>query len=315
MASRHQYLKTVLALERASFSTLQSLPVENSSGENKAVTVSIPSISKARASDLEWFEKFERHYQQGKQQRLLTNLLAHGSVGDFTTTPYSDFDFTIVLSTEVLTNETRYGEYRRWLKALYRLLFRIDPLQHHGPFYLWDDLIKQYANSILPLAVYDDSWAMEQFDAEFHVCPEPSEQKSRLSLDLCNNLTNSKRLLFRLGYNRFAIKRYLSYVMLIPAFYYTDIGQPMKKADSFEPFVRDFGSIAKPIQIASEARQTWPSNPAWFKSIAPAFGGTRHLRRLWCLSLMDKKLKNTVRQIEPLIPALESTLKQRLCIE
>ena len=315
MASRQQYLKTVLALERADFSTLQSLPVENANQDGQTITVNIPSISETRANSLDWFDRLNHHYQQGRQQQLLTNLLAHGSVGDFTTTPYSDFDFTIVLSNDVLKNESRYREYRRWLKILYRLLFRIDPLQHHGPFYLWDDLIKQYANSILPLAVYEDAWAMESFQAEFCVCREPSEQESRISLNLCRNLTNAKRLLFRLGYNRFAIKRYLSYVMLIPAFYYTDIGQPMKKADSFEPFFKDFGSIARPIQIASEARQSWPVNPSWFNLIAPAFSRTRYLRRLWCLSLVDKKLTNTVRQIEPFIPNLESTLKQRLCIE
>ena len=40
--------------------------------------------------------------------------------------------------------------------------------------------------------------------------------------------------------------------MLIPALYWSDVGKPMFKADSFQPFYDKFGSASEPIKIASK---------------------------------------------------------------
>jgi hypothetical protein len=54
------------------------------------------------------------------------------------------------------------------------------------------------------------------------------------------------------------MKRFLSNLMLMPAFFYTDIGKGMLKAKSFKPFYKRFPEASQAIRAASAIRENWP---------------------------------------------------------
>lgn len=315
-SNRNFYLKTCYTLERSDFSHLSSFLSENKheqAGTNNLLKV--PKIKESQKVNLKWFNEFEILFLEGKKLNIISNIIVHGSIGDFTNNNFSDFDFTIYLDDDVLEEKITYSKYKSWLKKLYKLLFKIDPLQHHGPFYLWNNLKNRYSNNILPLMVYEDTWAMESTDLSFNVIQDTGASNiNSLSLDLCQNIINADKILFRFGYNLFAIKRYLSYWMLIPAFYYTDIGKPTKKAESFIPFYEEFGIESEPIKLASDLRKNWPALPEWYQFLLPVFSHSKISRRASSLMLLNKNMKEIIlNELQPKIILLEKKLSEKLC--
>lgn len=321
MSARKRYLQACLALERSSFQKLRSLsPTVVESGESELTQLVVPCLQEAPASKPSWYAEFASLVEAGQATGILTNAMVHGSHGDFSTTPFSDLDCTLILSSAVFDDPATHARFRSWLKKFYILLYKIDPLQHHGPFYLWPSLMQGYANSILPLSVYEKSWAIEPVDFSVKMLrqepPEhlPENQQQALCLQLCNNLLNSRRLLFRLGYNLFAMKRYLSYLMLVPAFYYTDIGTPVRKADSFALFENEFDEVSAIVRKASELRRNWPQIPSWFSSIRPLAQQHKLTRRGACLLLKSSRIQRVItNEIDPLVRDLHDALERQLC--
>ncbi|MEC8949349.1 MAG: hypothetical protein VX837_05045 [Candidatus Thermoplasmatota archaeon] len=204
-----------------------------------------------------WYEKLRQVWLQAKREKLVENLIVHGSYGDWTCTNYSDLDLTLLLEDSLLQAPRRMTKLRKWLRnELLPVVLSVDPLQHHGPFFLWQNLTDNYPEDILPVTVYQHAWAMEPVELCFQLLPFPNHRR-HAALRTANRL-NEATSYFNRGFTMYSMKRYLSNLMLIPTLYCSDAGTPVLKAQSFDSFYKEFGPAALPIRAASALRQDWP---------------------------------------------------------
>lgn len=267
--------------------------------------VTINALEKEKIDQISWYTRFLKIFQKGKQLDILQNIIIHGSYGDFTHTNYSDLDFTLVINEDALKNHNKLKQFREWLSdCLYPILQIIDPLQHHGPFYLWKSLAENYSEDILPIDVYENCWAFEQIDLSFKYSNTIIEPGKYMSIITLKKLTYSKKRFFARGYNMYEMKRFLSNLMLVPALYSRDCGKPVLKKDSFAKFYKDFENLARPIEQASIIRDRWPKTP-WYYSFPSAISNKKMLRLFVRYSYYDRSIKRLIKEeIEPSIPLL-----------
>ena len=232
-------------------------PQKLSDDKGKMTSVDISVLSDT--SSFQVHEKLRLVLSKAKDDNLVSNLIVHGSYGDQTSNNYSDIDMTLILDDEIFTSSKKLTKLQKWLRNdLLPVVISVDPLQHHGPFFLWPNLIENYTEDILPIDVYQNAWAIEPLTVLFN--SKSSNKTGNKAYSALKNLQDDSKFFHR-GYTMYNIKRYLSNLMLVPALYWSDLGQPMFKGDSFEPFYKKFGSAAAPIKVASEIRQKWPTTP------------------------------------------------------
>ena len=224
----------------------------------EGISVDIPALTGTDWPP--WYGKLRRAWLQAKREKLVENLIVHGSYGDWTCTSYSDLDLTLLLEDTLLQAPRRMTRLRKWLRnELLPVVLSVDPLQHHGPFFLWQNLTDNYPEDILPVTAYRHAWAMEPVELCFQPLPFP-DYRRHAALRTANRL-NEAVSYFNRGFTMYSMKRYLSNLMLIPTLYCGDAGTPMFKAQSFNPFYKEFGPAALPIRAASALRQDWPPAP------------------------------------------------------
>ena len=279
------------------------------------------TINKLDVIDIEkiwWYKKIEALYNQGVKKGFLKNVIIHGSYGDLTFTNYSDLDLTLYIDEKVFQNNDLMSSFSNWVENNFlTFMLSVDPLQHHGPFYLWDSLASNYFEDILPIETYHRSWGLKEIEINFkHFNSNLLLTRTKaLSLTTSESLLNHSKF-FRFGFDMYQMKRYLSNLMLIPAFYYTDIGHPMHKADSFELFYKEFGSLADPIKEASEIRKNWPETPLLMRELIlrsrklPLGSKLIHVSRM---GYTNKSIKENINEkVIPGIFPLYEELKMRL---
>ena len=284
-----------------------SVLLQNLSNNNgKITTVDIPELSDT--SSFQAHEKLRLALSQAKDENLVSNIIVHGSHGDQTSNNYSDIDMTLILDDEIFTLSNKLSKLQKWLRNdLLPVVISMDPLQHHGPFFLWPNLIENYTEEILPVDVYQNAWAMEPLTLSFS--SKPSNKIGNKAYRALKNLQDDSKFFHR-GYTMYNIKRYLSNLMLVPALYWSDLGRPMFKGDSFEPFYKKFGSAATSIQVASEIRQKWPVTPEkTFKAIqlgSHVKGGLEVARQLYHdESITDILVNQVIPRISDLVDVIE----------
>ena len=257
------------------------LPHKVSDANGKITQVEISGLSDT--SLFSFHEKLKRVLFKAKSEDLVSNIIVHGSYGDLTSNNYSDIDMTLILDDEIFTSPNNLTKLQKWLRNdLLPVVISVDPLQHHGPFFLWPNLVENYTEDILPVDVYQNAWAIEPITLSFSY--NPTNGTGNKAYRALKNLQDDSKFFYR-GYTMYNIKRYLSNLMLVPALYWSDSGRPMFKGDSFEPFYNKFGSSATPIQVASEIRRKWPVTPEkTFKAIqlgSRVKGGLEVARQLY----------------------------------
>lgn len=315
MEIRKYYIETAKYINSRNFELLQSnfqKIIENHGNQGVEKHIHVP---KYNPGSFIWIDKLENVFNSGDQ--FLKNIIAHGSFGDYTNIPYSDLDITLLLREEVFTDKEIFTEFSKWEKQeLYPFLYSIDPLQHHGPFYLWDKLANNYSDKVLPADVYNHSWGLRKTKLTLNLKTDHKLTESRdlLSLRTCDALINNK--IFRFGYSMYNIKRYLSNLMLIPAFYYTDSNNAMPKKDSFQRFYNEFGEAALPIKLATELRSNWNFESTVLSKITQLKLVNGVIRKLVLSPFTNKKYKEKiVKNINPLIPDLKDAIKSKLDVK
>lgn len=229
---------------------------------NHLKKIQIPLVDSNKSHEIWWLDELNSLFEEGKKKGIISNIIVHGSYGDYSYTNFSDLDITLVLEEEIFRNININTLSRKWiLGKIYPFLYRVDPLQHHGPFYLWPGLIKKYSESILPLDVYKCSWGLKEEVIGFNTINRYNND-SRLSQTTCQSLLNHKISFFSHGYSMYAVKRYLSNLMILPAFYFTDTHCPMHKKESFFLFKNKYKNSQEIIDISTHLRNIWPETPA-----------------------------------------------------
>ena len=188
---------------------------------------------------------------------LLSNVIFHGSYGDFTNVSYSDLDFILLVTEDSLKlRHTRKRLRQIMLGEVFPFIYRIDPLQHHGAFWLWPALQRRYCQDILPICVYEKSWAVYPETVELNVMEIERAPRAPRLMEL---VEREYSYLVAHPKDSYAMKCFLSHIMILPCLYFSDINQHMYKAQSFRPFYERFGGLSRWVRTASRMRWLWPS--------------------------------------------------------
>jgi len=218
-----------------------------------------------------WFNELESVYQIALTQNLLKDLVIHGSYGDFTQINFSDIELTLVIDESCFFDANQARKFSKWYrKKMLPFILKIDPLQHHGCFYLWKDFMSQYDEKILPSVAYQQCWSMS--GQEFKLLSNTNDDDFRSDAltkykSTLSSLLNYDKTFFRYGMNLYSIKRLLSNFFMIPVFYYQLHGQKINKRQAINKFKTDDApvSFVDALEKASRIRDGWPKSEEWMK--------------------------------------------------
>ena len=277
-------------------------------------SVRIPELPPSERGRIWWFDALRAVQKEGKREGVVRNIIVHGSYGDVTQCNFSDVDLTVVINESCLCDGELLRTLQRWLwKRLHRVVQSVDPLQHHGPFFLWERLIRDYSEAVLPVAAYESAWAVEPAALRFTCHADNKARPIPASVAMCESLVGRIPLGLRLG-NMFSLKQYLSRLLLVPALYAADNGHPLHKAASFPPFYLRFPEASQPVKAASEIRATWPATPGWFRVLASAVrprpGSAHWVHRVYnSFRVRSKVLQDVVPGLRQLLTKLQLALR------
>jgi len=254
-----------------------------------------------------------------KANRYVTDIIVHGSFGDGRLTHFSDVDLTVVLDNGVFEKQESITELRAWvLSELCGRILKVDPLQHHGPFYLWPDLMRSYSENILPIDAYRKSWSVNHTTLDFLTEPNADEGKKPKAVMTMQALLDAESHFFSEGYHMYAVKRMLSNLMLVPAMLSQDLGKPISKAESFKWFYSVMGDSAEAVRRATVMRANWPATPGWVNRCTQVFHYLRPnkpipakmVRKLYVSKATVDAIK---KEIFPELPKMHRKIESVLC--
>lgn len=213
---------------------------------------------------IKWSTDLRRLVTSAIKKGIVQNAIVHGSYGDFSATNFSDVEITLVISNQQIRETQQRHNLSKWLRTqLYPLILRIDPLQHHGAFFLWSDLINNYNEYILPLSSYQDVWAVVPMTLNFTTLAAEQNMTAPTSATI-KQLRNYQTRFFKHGMSMYAIKRLLSNILLLPVLAYQSRGEMISKREALELMQEEAPSTVRQlIQSATNLRTDWASSPRW----------------------------------------------------
>jgi len=242
--------------------------------ETHAISPVLMTREEASQQNIWWFDDLVKMFESGKGLGVIEDLIVHGSFGDFTQTNFSDLEISVFVNESVFSSLEKKALLSRWIKhRLNKLILAVDPLQHHGAFFLWDTLMSNYDDRILPVCAYETCWSVTGNSLNFQVDKNKSrmieESRRRLVLTL-RKLANPEKHFFRYGLSDYSAKRYLSNVMLIPAFFYQAQGFTLNKKSAIEKFLKEeVGSFSSALIVSTQIRDSWPKTSNLLRSLRP----------------------------------------------
>ncbi len=81
---------------------------------------------------------------------LFTSVVVHGSVATDEVIEYSDFDGLIIIKDQYVNSE----ELNKFRKESLKLIYKFDPLQHHGWFEIQESDLNNYPQTYLPYELF-----------------------------------------------------------------------------------------------------------------------------------------------------------------
>src|SRR5262245_25938389 len=111
----------------------------------EVLRLEIEPYSRRHPQVLEMQEYLRHHLEES-----LAEAVVHGSLGTGEEMAYSDFDALVVLRDVVFDSSSLLVYTARRLHAARSIMYRMDPLQHHGWFVLAESHLKQYPVTYFP---------------------------------------------------------------------------------------------------------------------------------------------------------------------
>jgi hypothetical protein len=190
----------------------------------------------------------------------LVAALVHGSLATGEETAYSDFDALAILKDEVMRDPRRLVAAARRLGAAQGIMFRLDPLQHHGWFVISESQLLAYPEPYLPVDVLGAAKALfPGSEVELVIRPLDSAADSRRDLLLFGRRLLRKLETCRRPGNLFELKSTLSASMLLPSLYiHARDGRGIFKKYSFSAAKPDFSTEEWAVMDEiSRMREDW----------------------------------------------------------
>jgi len=178
------------------------------------------------------------------------SLIVQGSYADGTFINYSDIDLVII---GVLSNEIR-----KIKKAIDSYLLNLDPLQHHGVFFIHKDNFSNYWQMDLPIDTLKNSVLLSKESSRDIFIPFYFKEKFSAYHWVSNFINGSMQLPINVNSGAFYAKYFLSQLMLVPALLLAYRGDYVYKKESFPMAKKLYSDQAwKCIETASLIRLQW----------------------------------------------------------
>lgn len=264
---RETYFETVRAITQGNAVRDMCLGKNEEQAQKcKLVSVNIKQTSELDNASFWWCNQLHQVLTVAKRNGIVNEAIIHGSYGDFSNTPFSDLEITLVLTDDLLGSSEKCQELKHWLKkSLIPLMLIIDPLQHHGPFYIWSTLLDNYDEAILPTRVYKESWSvLAPIELKFSSSENSKEQSLSAFYRTINAIRQHDVKFFAKGINPFNVKRLLSNIMLLPAFFYQARGGMLSKREAILEILKlNLKPISRVLDISTDYREQWKCPPKW----------------------------------------------------
>jgi hypothetical protein len=201
-----------------------------------------------------------------KNSGIIEYCIVHGSFGNNEVVKFSDFDGLLILKSDSLYEKSK-DELKRFIRDSYKIIYKIDPLQHHGWFVIKKNQLENYPQDYLPNEVFEFSKSLSGKDIEFEIEIPLKTDYLTPFVNLKNNLLRTIRE--KRPKNLYKLKSFLSGLMLMPSLYLqAKLERGCFKKDSFNIAKNDFSEREwKPIEVASSIRQMWNYELNYFQKI------------------------------------------------
>lgn len=248
--------------------------------DTNALQVQLPPCKTSNVHVSHMVEFIRQHLKED-----LVSAILHGSLGTDEIVSYSDFDSLVILKDEVLDDNQRLLRVAQKLFQARRIMYQLDPLQHHGWFVLPEQALNAWPEDYLPLAVLKNASQMNMPETQtLQIKPvlrpgRSAEQFHNLAIAVRQNLTTGIY-----STNLYQFKSMLSKVLLLPAMYVqARDNRGIFKRESFDLAKGDFSPADWAVmELASNIRLDWPL-------VKPAFPEFLSLRPGWIGNLWRRK--------------------------
>ncbi|MBW2005421.1 MAG: hypothetical protein JRI72_12625 [Deltaproteobacteria bacterium] len=173
-------------------------------------------------------------YTKEKLERYILDAYIHGSLSSMDHTGYSDLDTLFILKPDILKDPGKIKKLEQLFIRSTRYLYRFDPLQHHGHFFLLESDLNCYNQSFLPLPAIQASTSLlgrgTRLEFQIRSCEKESEQRFLDSMRIMRRYVTQERNRLEQPYY---LKGFLSHFMILPALFLQLNNEYLSKKESF----------------------------------------------------------------------------------
>lgn len=212
-------------------------------------------------------EYLDRHLK-----RDVIGAYVHGSLGTCEEIAYSDFDALVILKTDVFESPERLTSVAEKLRRAKTIMYKYDPLQHHGWFVLIEDDLLFHCEAYFPVELFRHAKLLSGETGRcLSIAPRDSGHEINETLDSVAGSVIRRIEQCHFPQNVYQLKSLTSEFMLLPALYVQrKTGAGTFKKFCFEEAKRDFDpSVWRIMDEVSKLRQEWDySLRPWQRRIA-----------------------------------------------
>lgn len=240
----------------------------------------------------------------------------HGSVGTSEEIPYSDFDGLIIIKDAAMANANAFFQVVLALKVTEKMMYDMDPLQHHGWFIMTEKDLNEYPEHYFPHVLFEYGKCLfgeTTFNIGLRHEGYAIEFKNAFS-----GLTNSIQEKMLKGdhlQDYYQLKNWLSQLLLLPAVYLqAKSGQGIFKKYSFQKLTEEPGLDTGVLRKISGIRERWNyKTPSHYVSALQGLNPLRPAKKIKKQSgNVSEDLKNEICLLHEGVEKLLNELRTRL---
>jgi|WetSurMetagenome_2_1015567.scaffolds.fasta_scaffold112570_2 hypothetical protein len=197
-------------------------------------------------------------YLEMNMKDFLYCVCIFGSLATNEQISYSDFDGLVII------DDTKYSskelkKCHKLLKKSEKIIYQIDPLQHHGWFIINKSRLSNYPQNYFPFEIFEYSKSLMGDSIEFEINLQEKTDYFTPFLKLKNHLL---AIMDKRPNNLYQLKSFLSGLMLMPSLYLQAKSKKgCNKKYSFDVAGKDFTEKEwQSIETASYIRKIWRYN-------------------------------------------------------
>ncbi len=185
---------------------------------------------------------------------------AHGSWGDGTMTPFSDYDDLVIVDYDRVSGALELDLMEKFLHEVDMRFCHLDPLQHHGHWIIDRENLEGVDESYIPLSVLKSAICVQGEEAiRYRVDVGRSLRGFKKNIALtCDGAEQWFRKYHDGRINLYEMKCLVGSYLIMPAYAFQSLGQMITKREALQRAGELFGSGAvSVIAKCTEIRRDW----------------------------------------------------------